>query len=162
MNWKNTTNYFESSRQRFSTKYELNSINGCWEWKTSFHPTGYGAFWFRGDSRYAHRVSWIFNRGEITDSLHVLHRCDNPRCVNPDHLFLGTQQDNVADRDRKGRGAKVIGPKRKFSPVDVRRICDLHNRSGITLTALSKMYNCTLGTIKKVADGTHYKEVPRL
>lgn len=79
--------------------------NGCWEWKGSKIPTGYGHLnWETCRNAYAHRVSWILANGEIPDGLCVLHRCDNPPCVNPDHLFLGTMADNIRDRDAKERG----------------------------------------------------------
>jgi len=65
---------------------------------------GYGVLKFRGMRLRAHRVAWQFWHGLVLDGAHVLHRCDNPACVNPDHLFLGSHQDNVRDRDRKRRG----------------------------------------------------------
>lgn len=74
----------------------------CWEWQG---PTnhGYGYIRIDGPKRYMHRFSWELHNGEITDGLFVLHKCDNPSCVNPDHLFLGTQRDNVYDCIAKGR-----------------------------------------------------------
>jgi HNH endonuclease len=74
----------------------------CIEW-TKFRLRGYGLQKFRGKTRLAHRVAWMLANGEIPDGLCVLHRCDNPPCVNVDHLFLGTHADNVADKMAKGR-----------------------------------------------------------
>jgi hypothetical protein len=77
----------------------------CWEWGGARNTSGYG--WFRfGPDRTptgAHRVAYELSNGPIPDGLAVLHRCDNPPCVNPAHLFLGTNQDNVTDKVNKGR-----------------------------------------------------------
>lgn len=77
----------------------------CWEWQGGRVPQGYGAFWLDGRNRPAHRVAWELTNGPIPSGLFVLHRCDNMPCVRPDHLFLGTQADNMADKTRKGRAA---------------------------------------------------------
>lgn len=81
--------------------------DGCWLWTGSRQRNGYG-FLFAGTRKEphperAHRVSWRIHFGEIPDGLWVLHKCDNPPCVNPEHLFLGTRTDNMRDCARKGR-----------------------------------------------------------
>lgn len=75
----------------------------CWEWIGLKNPSGYGEFRVDGIHWLAHRYSWWLHRGPIPDGLCVLHRCDFPPCVNPDHLWLGTRTDNHADMIRKGR-----------------------------------------------------------
>jgi hypothetical protein len=77
----------------------------CWEWRGGRIPQGYGAVWINGQNHPAHRVAWELTVGPIPPGLMVLHRCDNPPCVNPAHLWLGTQADNMADKVRKGRAA---------------------------------------------------------
>lgn len=78
----------------------------CWEWTASKDSCGYGLFRVSHteNMRRAHRVAWTLENGEIPDGLHVLHRCDNPACVRPSHLFLGTHRDNMLDMHAKGRG----------------------------------------------------------
>lgn len=92
-------------RDRFLTKY-LVVPSGCWEWQASRLKTGYPYGWFWDSEgkrmRTAHRVSYEIFKGDIGDK-DVLHSCDNPGCVNPDHLFLGTHSDNMKDMFAKGR-----------------------------------------------------------
>lgn len=76
---------------------------GCWEWKRATNSMGYGVLTVNYRTAYAHRLAWEMENGPIPDGALVLHRCDNPRCVRPDHLFLGTHADNMADMTAKGR-----------------------------------------------------------
>lgn len=76
---------------------------GCWLWGGNLHRQGYGRIF----GYYAHRLSYHIHNGEIPHGMHVLHRCDNPCCVNPDHLWLGTHADNMRDKFLKGRAPSV-------------------------------------------------------
>jgi HNH endonuclease len=95
-------------------------VTPCWEWQGSGTNCGYGRIRFQGYCYSVHRLSWIANNGPIPDGLHVLHRCDQPPCINPEHLFLGTPKDNTGDCIAKGR----FTPKKIqiLSDVDVANI----------------------------------------
>jgi len=100
----------------------------CWEWQASIDNTGYGRFNEQNNSFPAHRASWEFTNGKIIGGLWVLHKCDNRKCVRPDHLFLGTPLENVIDMTTKKR--HYVGPKPWKSAIttaDVHRIRALRN-----------------------------------
>lgn len=81
---------------------------GCWPWIGGRDRDGYGRLWAWGEKVMAHRLAWRLSTGPIPEGLCVLHRCDHPPCVRPDHLFLGTQRENLEDRDLKGRAVVPI------------------------------------------------------
>ena len=90
-------------RDRFSAKVIPEPNSGCWLWSGAVNSSGYGSFLMAGKTSKAHRTSYRFYVGPIPNGLHVLHRCDNRICVNPDHLFVGTRFDNMRDMVRKKR-----------------------------------------------------------
>ncbi len=96
--------------------------SGCWEWIGTRKDDGYGLMRYPRKYVGAHRISYQEFVGPIPDGLHVLHRCDNPRCINPKHLFIGTNADNVADKLAKGRQPRHHGelnPKARLTEQDV-------------------------------------------
>ncbi len=79
---------------------------GCWLWAGAVSHNGYGVAWAAGKKVRANRFAWMVAHGPIAETLVICHRCDQPSCVNPDHLFIGSQGDNVEDMCRKGRSAR--------------------------------------------------------
>ena len=130
-------------------------------WGGHISAAGYGKVSINGKVTYAHRVSYSLTFGAIPDGLHVCHRCDNPSCVRPDHLFLGTHQDNMNDRDQKGRtgtGAKVGRPQ-KFTPEQIRMIRTEHAETGLASRPLARKYGVNRKTMQRILKGELWKYV---
>lgn len=135
----------------------------CWEWKNSCHHTdGYGNVLFRGRLQRAHRVSWLLNFGEIPEELIVCHKCDNRKCINPKHLFLGTHQDNALDREKKGRGRILNGEFNHgavLSDNKVKRILEMlqGNNSQQSIAEIFGVSQVMISRIKLGKNWTHIK-----
>lgn len=97
--------------RRFTSKISVNKKNGCHEWIAALNAKGYGFCRnaLAPNDTLAHRVAWVIFRGDIPEGMGVLHRCDNPCCVNTEHLFLGDQKENMADMAKKGRHPSLKG-----------------------------------------------------
>lgn len=144
---------------RFSRFYSAKP-NGCWEWIGYLDKRGYGQFRLDKDkNRSAHRVSWELAFGPIPEGFCVLHKCDNAACVYPGHLFLGTQLDNIADRDIKGRTAK--GSKcalSKLVEVQVHRIKNkLTNNE--SYRAIAEEFCISTNTVRDIDSKKTWKHV---
>lgn len=131
----------------------------CWLWMGHRNALGYGKLSVEGRFVPVHRAAWIDCVGEIPDGLFVCHRCDNPPCVNPAHLFLGTQEDNVADRDAKNRTARGESQGgAKLTDDTAREILDML-ADGISQTALAKEYGITQGAISHMVCGRTWNHI---
>lgn len=115
----------KTTEQRLLEKVHIDESRGCWEWTGYRNTLGYGRVRIEGKKELAHRVSYALFVGPITDSLLVCHHCDNPSCINPSHLFLGTNSDNFRDMSAKGRHwlqrAKKQGLRFRLNGKDVQR-----------------------------------------
>lgn len=152
---------------RFWPKVRKGSQDDCWLWQGGTTKRGYGVI--GGDGKgprqlMASRVAWELTHGPIIDGLFVCHDCpdgDNPLCVNPAHLFLGTQQDNMDDKVKKGRQRKGEGvPSSKLKESDVIRIKDIHRAGETSVRKLAETYGVTTSTIRSIMSGRLWKHIP--
>lgn len=143
---------------RFTAKYEVDSETGCWHWTGATKGNGYGSFGVsRGSWRrvvYAHRWAYEYFIGPIPEGLFVCHRCDVRSCVNPEHLFLGTHADNMADMAAKGRSLR--GKRHnmaRLSDADVLEIRHLWAVGGTTQVELGKQFGVDKRDISAIVRG---------
>lgn len=132
--------------------YYVRKTAGCWLWLGGHTRDGYGISGICHGDQLAHRSSWLIHRGVIPAGLWVLHTCDNPGCVNPRHLFLGTTQDNTKDMDRKGRRKPPCGERcsfHKLSIFEVRRIIQLH-KDGLSQMELAERFSVNQSQISRI------------
>jgi hypothetical protein len=117
----------KSSQERFWEKVRVDPA-GCWEWQGARKPEGYGIAKVGKRNVGAHRVSWELNFGAIPAGLAVLHHCDNPPCVRPNHLFIGTWAMNARDRDLKGRNVSHKGERHWKATLTEEQVRELRQR----------------------------------
>lgn len=117
-------------------------ITGCWNWTGASNRYGYGRMSVFGKRTLTHRLSWEYHYGPIPSGMNILHKCDNPACCNPEHLFIGTQQDNIADMHQKGRDRSLSGEssaKARLSAEQVRQIRSMY-ASGVSPSAIGDQF----------------------
>lgn len=148
-----------TTRERFLLKVTVDKNTGCWLWKSG---KGYGTFHENGKTARASRVSFRLFKGKLPAHLDVLHTCDNPPCVNPDHLFKGTALDNARDAAKKGRmrGNKLRGEQCSWSRLNwktVRTIRHLYS-NGTKQADLARRFKIGTAHVHYIVSGKMWKE----
>lgn len=142
----------EKDIERFWSHVDEKDKDDCWEWQAYKSKKGYGSFGVKRNILLAHRISWIIANGQIPKGKIIMHKCDNPPCVNPEHLFCGTPMDNMMDKMRKGRykkGKIVRGeshPISKLKKEDIPKIRNLYDQ-GISTHKIGKRFGVNSKTI---------------
>ncbi len=159
----NKTNWPQDVVERFWSKVKYpGNDQDCWEWTANKLKKGYGFFWMSGFGKlYIHRLSWEFFNGYIPTGLLVCHKCDNPSCCNPDHLFLGTYDDNNKDAKQKGRN--TIGSRHGGSILTDEQVKEMLNRiwSGELLSVkhITEIYKISRIPIINILNGNAWTHI---
>ena len=149
------------TRELFEKKFKKKSAEECWEWEASMYPQGYGRFFCGGKTYRAHRFSYQLYSGNIPQGLCVCHKCDNRKCVNPSHLFLGTYYDNQQDCASKGRHVILYGEEcgaSKLTQEQVYKIRALY-KTGVFQRLLAERFRTTQSNISRIVRGERWAEV---
>lgn len=143
--------------ERFGGKWK--TVGDCWEWQGEALTCGYGRIRVGRRKKLAHRFSYELFRGPIPDGLFVCHHCDNRRCVNPDHLFLGTNADNMRDMVNKGRSTVLPGednPNAKLSADEAREVIRLRS-AGIDRKSVAERFGISKTMVTFITTGRSWK-----
>lgn len=141
--------------------YSTRGQNDCVHWTGNHNEKGYGQLDWQRRTQRAHRLAWIAFRGPIPDGMCVLHRCDNPGCINVDHLWLGTQLENIADREAKNRGAPMPDNRgsrnggARLTEQDVRDIRASREKQNV----LAERYGISQGAISNICNQRSWKHL---
>ncbi len=131
--------------------------DGCWEWQGCLYDGGYGLFRLDGRNQRATRVAWLILHGPIPEGIKVLHTCDNPPCVRPDHLFLGTDADNARDKMLKGRArwGAHLGEANACAKLTAELVKTLRTEhaQGVSYRALARKYGLHYTTVGNIIRG---------
>lgn len=147
-------------KERFAAKWKLDETTGCWIWQAGFQPNGYGRFKLPGKNATAHRASWELHKGAIPSGLFVLHRCDRPACVNPDHLWLGTHAENMADMRAKRRQNK--GTKQHAATLNEPMVYGIRAmlKHGASQDECATIFGVSRSTIQEIGTRARWAHLP--
>ena len=122
--------FFQRFIKRFYDKVDVGL--GCWNWMAALDTRGYGIVSFLGKTTKAHRIAWMMANGAIPQGMEICHKCDNQICVNPNHLFIGTHQDNMRDMTNKGRNIPggVCGEQHPCSKLTIEKVKQMRSLKG--------------------------------
>ena len=141
---------YTSLPDTFWSKVDEPDENGCWNWNAASSHGGYGAFDWEGKIARAPRLAAVDLFGPIRDGLFVLHHCDNPPCVNPSHLWLGTVADNNQDMAQKGRGIRgEHNPAARFNPGDIREMRRLRQQ-GLPTRGIAERFDVAERHVRRI------------
>lgn len=145
---------------RFNSKWTPEPFSGCHLWITRCSEDGYGQFWINGRTANAHRVAWEMANGRpVPDGLSVCHRCDVRSCVNPDHLWLGTTDDNMKDKARKGRVKRMFGEKSHWSKLKNEQVLAIR-ASTESQRVIAARYGISQATVSNIKQGKGWSHLP--
>lgn len=148
---------------RFWSAVQKAGPDDCWLWtrKAAGGKIKYGRIFYNGRQEQANRVSWMMHFGTIPDGLDVCHTCDNPLCVNPAHLFLGTHTDNMRDKMRKGRGNHQIGEVNHAAKLTERDVLEIREwlEQGMSQREIAKRKGVTPTAISYINTRTTWKHI---
>lgn len=154
-----TGNYICNTTNDFWNKINIKNNDDCWIWLGGLFKTGYGAFHINYKTVLAHRYSYELTYGKILNGMLVLHKCDNKKCCNPKHLFLGTQKDNMDDMINKGRS--LFGekhPQHKLMKNNVEEIKKLYTEGKYSQYNLAKIFNVKQVTIWRIINNVAWRK----
>lgn len=142
-----------NNRHKFWKKAKVS--DECWPWQEGLSdPGGYGKTTQNDKTEYAHRIAWeLFHNEKIPEGMCVLHTCDNPPCINPFHLYLGTKAENNTDRAKKGRNGNLEGedhPNAKFSDDTIRKMRELYLTGNYTHSMIGEIFGTSTAYVTKV------------
>ena len=144
---------------RFSANYIPEPNSGCWLWAAFIRPDGYGCIKHSRKTIMAHRAAWIVYYGEIPNGMNVLHKCDVRCCVNPDHLWLGTDRDNVVDMEAKGRGVRIFGSRHVNSKLTEAQVSAIRDDCR-AYTIIAGEYGISPQTVCKIKVRRTWRHIP--
>lgn len=172
MRTKTIPNISEKVASRFWSHVDILSDNECWNWKFYTNKSGYGRYRIGNKFYYSNRIAWFLSNKSDPSSLLVCHSCDNPKCCNPKHLFLGTHLDNMNDSVNKGRRSvlpnnpfssnAVSGEKNPQSKLTAQDVASIRNmyKLGYRQVYISRKFNITQSNVSRIVKRETWTDVP--
>ncbi len=157
----------KNTEENFWNRVDIKDDVGCWEWKGSFYRNGYGRFSYGCKYVLAHRLSYLFKFGNIPKGMLVCHSCDNPSCVNPNHLFLGNHSDNMKDAFLKKRHLPLIPPNNEGENCGTHKLCNenvieirrIYSDGNYTYSDIAKLFNVSKQNICNIVNRKRWKHI---